>query len=107
MAGLSETELLEITRREVEKYAGVSDEATAYPILDDKRQTYAVTAIRNEPGQDYAWIVVQARVVEGHVIVDEDNVLDKNLIYALLQAGVPREQVVLAYKGESVPVEAQ
>lgn len=106
MAGLNEAELVEITRHEVEKYAGVSDEATAYPILDNQRQIYAVNAIRNNPGQDHAWIIVQARVAEGRVIIDEDNVLDKNLIFALVKAGIPRQQIVLAYAGEKIPVEA-
>ncbi len=106
MAGLNEAQLAEITRRDVEKYAGVSDDATAYPILDDQRQIFAVTAIRNEPGPDHAWIIMQARVAEGYVIVDEDNVLDKNLVYALVQAGIPRQQIVLAYAGENIPIEA-
>jgi XisI protein len=104
MAGLTEPELVTITRREVEKYAGISDDAMAYPILDDERQTYAVTAIRNEPGEDHAWIIVQAHVADNHVIVDEDNVLDKKLVYALIQAGIPREQIILAYAGETIPV---
>lgn len=107
MAGLTEAQLIEITRREVEKYAGVADDATAYPVLDDQRQTYAVTAIHNEPGTDHAWIIVQARVANGYVIIDEDNVLDKNLVHALVQAGVPREQIILAYAGESIPVPNQ
>jgi hypothetical protein len=106
MARLDENKLVEITRQEVEKYAGVSDEATAYPILDNEHQIYAVNAIRNEPGKDHAWLIVQARVVEDKVIVDEDNVLDKNLVYALIQARIPREQIVLAYTGEKIPTEA-
>jgi len=103
MTKLSESELIEITRREVEKYAGISDDAKAYPILDGTRRTYAVNGIMNEHGKDHAWIIVQARVVENRVIIDEDNVLDKNLVYALLQAGIPREQIVLAYEGENTP----
>jgi hypothetical protein len=103
MVGVAESELIEITRREVEKYAGVSDDAKAYPILDDTHRTYAVNGIMDEPGKDHAWIIVQARVVENYVIVDEDNVLDKNLIHALLQAGIPREQIILAYEGENAP----
>src|SRR5262245_17422192 len=103
MAGIAESELIEITRREVEKYAGISDDAKAYPILDDIHRTYAVNGIMNEPGKDHAWIIVQAHVVENHVIIDEDNVLDKNLVHALLQAGIPREQIILAYEGENSP----
>ncbi len=103
MVGVAEDELIQITRREVEKYAGISDDAKAYLILDDTRRTYAVNGIMDEPGKDHAWIIVQARVADNHVIIDEDNVLDKNLVYALLQSGVPREQIILAYEGENTP----
>jgi len=101
MAELTDGELVKITRREVEKYAGFSDNATAYPISDDKRKIYAVTAIRHEPGEDHSWIIVQAHVLHQHVIVDEDNVLDKKLIDALTQAGIPRNQIILAYAAEN------
>jgi hypothetical protein len=101
---MSVPQLADITRREVKKYAGVSDEAKAFAILDDEWRTYAVTAIRNQSGPDYAWIIVQAHIEEDYVVVDEDNMLDKNLIFALLHFGVPREQIVLAYRGERLPM---
>jgi hypothetical protein len=104
MDRLTEQELMVITRREVEKYAGKSPQAKAYAILDDERLTYAVTAIRNQPGPDYAWIIVQAHIADNLIIVDEDNVFDKKLVYALVQAGIPREQIILAYAGEQMPV---
>jgi hypothetical protein len=107
MDRLSEAELVERTRHEVEKYAGTSFHAKAYSISDDMRQTYVVTGIENEIGRDHSWIIVQARVVGDTVIVDEDTVMDKKLVYALLQAGVPREQIVLAYEGEPLPTHMQ
>ena len=103
MDRLAKSELLEITRREVGKYAGVSRKAKAYAVFDEKQHIYAVTSIRHAPGADHAWIIVQARVVGDVVVIDEDNVFDKKLVHALTQAGVPRKQIVLQYAGEPVP----
>jgi hypothetical protein len=103
MGKLTKSELLDITRREVGKYAGVSRKAKAYKIFDEKQHIYTVTSIRNAPGDDHAWIIVQARVVGDVVVIDEDNVFDKKLVHALTQAGVPREQIILQYAGEPVP----
>lgn len=107
MGRLSENKLVQIARQEVEKYAGVSPHAKAYAILDPKRKTFAVTAIENEPGKDHDWIIVQAHVEDGVVVIDADNVWEKNLIYALEQAGVPREQIILAYEGEQIPTQSE
>jgi hypothetical protein len=103
MARITESELLEITRNEVEKYEGTSPHASIYAIMDDVRKRYAITGIENEPGSDHSWIIVQVRIDGDFVIVDEDGIWDKHFYAALEQAGVPREQVILAYKGEQVP----
>lgn len=107
MARLTEQELAEVVHREVEKYKGTSPHAQIFVILDDKRQSYTVTGIENEPGDDHAWVVVQARVVDDFVVIDADNVWDKQLWKALVAAGVPREQIVLAYQGETVPTASE
>ena len=39
--------------------------------------------------------------MEGHIVIERD-VNDKPLVDALLQAGIPRKQIVLAYAGEPV-----
>ncbi len=103
MGQLTEQELAEITRREVAAYEGTSPHATIYAILDDSRQHYAITGIENEPGPDQSWIILQARVVDRYVIIDVDSLMDKNLWKALEAAGVPREQIALAYLGEHIP----
>jgi hypothetical protein len=107
MVGIGEIELAQLVSQEVEKYAGVSPHAKAYAILDPSRQTYAVTAIENAPGKDHDWIIVQAHLEDGFVVIDADNVFDKKLVYALEQAGVPREQIVLAYEGEQIPTQTE
>jgi hypothetical protein len=49
----------------------------------------------------YTFASLVAKLANGRIIVEEDR-NDKILLDALLQAGVPREQIVLAYAGEPV-----
>lgn len=92
--------LAEIARREVEKYVASSDNANFYSILDDQQQTYAVVVVPNTPRPFPVEIVVMARVVNDHIVIDEDTT-DKPLVDALMvNGGIPREQIILAYVGE-------
>jgi choline kinase len=103
MARLTERELIDITRHEVAWYAGNAVDAKSYFIEDIKRQIFIVTSIPDDPNLDKPLIVNQARVVDNLVIIDADNVWDKQLWKALEKAGVPREQIIRAYIGEKVP----
>lgn len=49
-----------------------------------------------------ALVVVLARVVGDKVVIEEDTT-HKKLIDALLQRGIPRSQIILAYAGEPMP----
>lgn len=98
--------LAEITRREVARYAGYSPMARLFPVLDDTHQTYVVIIIENDPALRPASAVVMARVVGDKVVIEEDTT-DKPLYEALMVNGnVPREQIILAYAGETLPDEA-
>jgi hypothetical protein len=103
MGRLNNQKLIELTRQEVEKYAGISPHAKAYFIADEVQQIYIVTGVEKEPGPNSNWIIVQAHIKGDVVVIDVDNVWDKQLWKALEQVGVPREQMVLAYKGEQLP----
>jgi len=96
--------LAEITRREVDLYAGNTHDAKFFAVLDDKHQSYAVVAVPDKPTERPAWVSVMARVVGDTIIIDEDTSLDKPLYEALMvNGGVPREKIILAYKGEPLP----
>lgn len=103
MARLTEHELIKVTRQAIERYAGYSDDSKAYLLRDDEQRTYGVNIIKNEPGPQHGLVMIQARVLGDYVVIDQDMLWDKNLWVALEQAGVPREQIILAYKGEQVP----
>lgn len=95
-------ELIQIVRTEVRKYAGSGRGANIrlFPLLDDENHTYAVNAVDYPTRKEVAGVVVMARVMDDKVIIEED-MTDKKLVDALLQRGIPRDQIVLAYAGET------
>ena len=97
--------LAEITRREVSLYAATSDTATFYPVLDDEHQTYAVVVVENTRSQSpSSWVFVMARVAGDKIIIEEDSTVEKHLVDALIHnGGIPRDHIILAYKGEAAP----
>ena len=96
--------LAEITRREVERYVGHSDESNLYFLADDKQLAYAVVDVPNIPRTYSTEIVVMAHVIGDYIIIDEDTT-DKPLVDALIiSAGLPREKIILAYQDEAIPV---
>jgi hypothetical protein len=62
----------------------------------------AVISIGRVAGETVVDIGLIARVVDERIIIDRD-VNNKPLVDALLQAGVPRARIVLAYAGETIP----
>jgi hypothetical protein len=93
-----------ITREEVRKYAGSGRgmNVILFPVLDDERQTYTVTAVDFPIRKDDSMIVVLARIAGDQVVIEED-ATDKPLVDALIQRGIPRDRIVLAYRGEPIP----
>src|SRR5690349_6295261 len=96
--------LAHIVQHEVELYnEGGTYKAQTFALSDGKRQTYAVIVVPDLPRPFPARVVVMARVVGDYVVIDEDTT-DKPLVDALMiNGGIPREQIVLAYAGETLP----
>lgn len=93
--------LKEIVRNEVIKYAG-SGRGVNLRILDDERLTYTLTAVDYPRRKETAAIVVLARIVDNCVVIGED-ATDKPRVNALIQQGILRENIILAYQRETVP----
>lgn len=93
-----------ILKEEISWYAGNGRGANVilFPMLDDLHETYAVNAIEYPTRSEGAGVVVLARIVGDIVVIQEDNT-DKPLLNALLQRGIPRDRIVLAYAGEPIP----
>jgi hypothetical protein len=97
-------ELKDIVREEVAWYAGNGRGANVrlFPAFDEARQTYIVTSVLYPDYKDTAAVVVLVRIVGDRVVIEEDNT-DRPLEKRLLNRGIPREKIVLAYKGEPPP----
>lgn len=96
--------LAEITRREVEKYVGRTQDAAMYSLLDEKQQRYGVIIVPESDAERPAYVAVMARIVGDYVVIDEDGTVDKPLYQALMMnGGIPRERIVLTYRGEKLP----
>jgi hypothetical protein len=98
------TTTADIVQREVELYnEGTSYKAQTFAISDRVRQTYAVVVVPDLPRPFPGRIVVMARIVGDIIVIDEDTT-DEPLVDALMiNGGIPREQIILAYEGESLP----
>jgi hypothetical protein len=95
--------LAEIVRREVEAYAGAGIRGEGMTVSDDTRHRYAVIAVLEQRDQNPLWAVVMAQIIGEHVIVLEDRT-DKPLVDALMvNGGIARDKIVLAYAGETLP----
>lgn len=97
-------QLKSIVREEVAKYAGSGRGANIilFPSLDDEHEVYNVVAVDYPVRHEVALVMVLARLVGDKVVIEEDTT-NKPLVDALLQRGVPRERIVLAYQGEPIP----
>ena len=93
--------LRETLQHEMAGYAGKALNGYSYLLDNADQDIFAVISIaqlRDERIADAGLIV---RLVDDKIIIELD-LNSKPLVDALVQAGVPREQIVLAYAGESV-----
>lgn len=61
-----------------------------------------IVTVAQQAGRHWTGVSVIVRIVGSHVVIERDQT-DKMVVDALMQAGVPREQIILAYAGEPVP----
>ncbi|MCC7448792.1 MAG: XisI protein [Anaerolineae bacterium] len=92
------SDLTAIVRQEVREYVWDQDDSKAYLLENAAHQIYAVLVIPIDDPQQSLTIIV-AQIANNQVIIETD-LTDKPLLNALLDAGVPREQIVCAYMGE-------
>ena len=83
-------------------YTGEGLNGYAYLSHDAEKNVYTVISVGYIKEQRFVDANQIVRLVGDKIIVERD-MNDKALVDALLQAGVPRSQIVLAYAGEPVP----
>jgi hypothetical protein len=93
--------LKEMVKQAVFGYAGGGFNLRTFRMSDEENQVYAVTIVDYPIHKHDAGILVMARIEGDQVLIEEDTT-DRPLLDALVQAGIPREKIVLAYAGETV-----
>lgn len=94
--------LAEILKTELEKYTGEGAKCMVLAFFDDVRHQYAITIMDYPEREEPANLLIQTRIIGDRIVIDED-FTDKPLVDALVQAGVPRDRIILVYDGEKLP----
>jgi hypothetical protein len=79
-------------------YARKGLNSQSYFTHNDANTIFSVVTVK---ANNASFVSLLVRIYNSKVIVEQDR-NDKALVEALLQAGVPRESIILTYKGESV-----
>jgi hypothetical protein len=93
---------IEILEAELEKYAKPGWNGISFLTKNEDKQAYAIIAVSIQRGERFTALNLMVRLVDDLIVIDTDQ-NDKPLVDALVQAGIPREQIVLLYAGESLP----
>jgi hypothetical protein len=88
--------------QELEKYAGKAFNGYSYLAVSSDQSQFVITSVGNVRGQRIVNTAMIVQLLGSFVVIDRD-IFDKPLVDALLQAGIPRSQIILAYAGEPVP----
>lgn len=95
-----------LTQILIETMRGYATEALGggreYLVCDTESQVYATVYIGQLRDQHEADAGLIAHIENGFIVIDLD-MNDKMLVDALIQNGIPRSQIILAYAGERIP----
>jgi hypothetical protein len=94
--------LITILRQEIVKYAGEAINGYSYLAEDSEHCLFTTVSIAEIKGRHVAFADLIVRVIGDKIVIDDDRNSDP-LYEALMEAGIPREQIILAYAGEPVP----
>ena len=82
-------------------YAGKGFNGISYLTWNETQDVFATVSVAVWKGERIADCGLLVRLLDGLIVIEGD-MNDKPLVDALLQAGVPREKIVLAYAGEQM-----
>ncbi len=80
----------------------------SYYLKDTHQAIYTIMIVPDDdhPSLKAPRLMLLARVITDLVVIDVDTT-DRPLYQELLRAGIPREQIVLRYTGETLPAHLQ
>ena len=96
-------ELKKVLRQCLESYAGKALNGTLYLMSNSEETIFSITSIAQIRGETIIETGIVARLEADKIIIERD-VSNKPLVDALEQAGISRQQIILAYQGEANPV---
>jgi hypothetical protein len=94
--------LADVVREVVFWYAAKGLELRTFALANEPEGIYAVNVVDTPKDFRPAGVVVIARIVGDHVVIEED-LTDRPLVDRLVEAGIPRERIIKAYAGEALP----
>ncbi len=83
-------------------YAGKVLNGYSYLTQNEDGSVYTVVDVEQAKGKHISGVSLVVRIVGDKVIIERDQ-NDKVVVDALVQAGVKRDDIILAYAGEDVP----
>jgi hypothetical protein len=99
----NQLDILAIVRKAVEAYAKPPINGDSFLSISEDGLNLSVIDIYWDSDQRrYADAGLIVRVINEQIVIERD-MNDKPLVDALVQADIPRSQIILAYAGEPVP----
>jgi hypothetical protein len=90
----------------MDAYAQYGLNSKAYVITNPEQDVLSVVSFGALQGQHFSNVILLARVFPDFVVIERDQT-DKPLVQPLVQAGIVRSQIFLAYIGEPLPEAAR
>jgi hypothetical protein len=97
-----DTQTITILTEALRGYTGKGLNHVSYLASDTNEGTFSVFSVAMIQGKRLVESDIIVRIVDAKIVIERD-INDKPLVDALLQAGIPRTQIILAYAGEPVP----
>lgn len=94
--------LKQILIEEMQKYAGEGINAYSYLTANEAENLYTIVDIANVRGKRIIGTVLVARLHDEKIIIELDH-NNKPLVDALTARGVPKDQLILAYRDMTLP----
>jgi len=94
-----------IVDQEIKSYARKGVNGQVVFAKNDSGDEFVLIAHGKLDGNTFTFTSLSAAVIDDSVVIYEDR-NDPSLTESLIQAGIPREKIILAYAGECAPVEA-
>jgi hypothetical protein len=94
--------LKETVQRVLEAYAGPAANGDVYLTISPDAQTFTLTAVGTLQGKRFINTGIMLRVEQDHILVLRDQT-DKPVVDALVQAGIPKQHIILIYANEALP----